>query len=362
MSNGLKDKIESFIHGIKSKLRKKGDDDDEDYEYEDEDESEESDEFAEKTEEIDGSAIISSEEDEDSDDEDYDDEDEEDDEKKAAKKKQLLIRGFIVLIIAFLAYDTLLAPKEEEIVQVPEVKRPKRKRARVNRKKTPVVKEKVDKAAESKSNTAPTVEKSPVAQDPPVVKEEQVPAPSGEEKAPVVANEESTSANEQPEVVAPDDTNNQMNENNQEDQTESKETIVENSLQLNNSTEESAEVSLGENNSAAEKSESSLDKTLDNLSENAPKMIEKVPEKEIEYQEPPSYQNTGRGLVYNCLGKHWACVDQTSYLNCKKNSDWSLANDKSPECFPSDIYQNFKDCRTIQIDRINTLSDTSFCK
>ena len=30
------------------------------------------------------------------------------------------------------------------------------------------------------------------------------------------------------------------------------------------------------------------------------------------YVAPPAYDNLGRGLVYNCKGRHWACVDKDS--------------------------------------------------
>ena len=46
------------------------------------------------------------------------------------------------------------------------------------------------------------------------------------------------------------------------------------------------------------------------------KMKDKITEQK-EYIKPPSYERVGRGLVYNCAGKHWACVNKRSYFSCK---------------------------------------------
>lgn len=48
-------------------------------------------------------------------------------------------------------------------------------------------------------------------------------------------------------------------------------------------------------------------------------------EKEVEAT--VNYQITGRGLIYNCKGKHWACVDKANYMRCR-----SLAKSGSKDC------------------------------
>ncbi|RLA64003.1 MAG: hypothetical protein DRQ88_01125 [Epsilonproteobacteria bacterium] len=81
-----------------------------------------------------------------------------------------------------------------------------------------------------------------------------------------------------------------------------------------------------------------------------------------EYVSPPDYTEVGRGLVYNCRGKHWACVDKNSYFACRDNLKWSKENTKAPECFTKDVYRNEKDCRVIQTHFVNTNEQIDFCK
>jgi hypothetical protein len=334
MSNGLKDKLDEFIQGIKSKLPGKSDED----EY-DEDEYEE--EFDEKTEEIDLKKKNADLDEDDLDEDEDEDLDEDDDEAAtAAKKKQNLIRGLIAVICLYLAYDTFMVTPEPPI-QAPVVKRKKRKKrvkkkskvnkvAKDKKQKTEVVTKKEDveiPVPEKVEQKAAVVEKAKIE---PIVKEVVKPIVK-EEVKPIVKEEVKPIVKEVPEEI---------------------------SLKP----EDKEDITLGEMTQKPKKEENKIDKALDNLSDNTPKMIENVKRKKLEYTEPPSYQDTGKGLVYNCSGKHWACVDKASYLNCKKNSDWSKENKKSPECYPSDVYQSFNDCRIIQVDKINTLAKTSFCK
>ena len=357
MSNGIKDKLEEFIETIKSKLSRNSDDDE--YEDEFEEEGEES-EFDEKTEEISvkdktGASIDESEDVETSDDEEEDDEDEdedeeeEDDEAAAAKKKQMIIRGAIAVIALYLAYDTFLGTPEGPVVeekQAKNFKRPKRKK-RKKRKKTPVVK----KAAQE-ADTSVKVEK-PVPSPEPKKSKVIAPVPTPEpKKAEVVAPIEVDKIPEpfvekmEPKI-APSDPMPTT-------------TPKYESLSLTTPKEEKS--TIGESLPTPVVEGSDVSNALDKLSDSTPKAVEKLVKEKLEYQEPPTYLETGRGLVYNCIGKHWACVDQASYLNCKKNAQWSKENNKPAECFPSDVYQNFKDCRVIQVDRINTLFETTFCE
>lgn len=79
------------------------------------------------------------------------------------------------------------------------------------------------------------------------------------------------------------------------------------------------------------------------------------------YVAPPEYENLGRGLVYNCLGQHWACVDKIAYTNCDKNQNWNKNNKKKIACVISEIYATEDDCRKIQVHNINTITETKFC-
>ena len=40
------------------------------------------------------------------------------------------------------------------------------------------------------------------------------------------------------------------------------------------------------------------------------------------------YKRLGRGLVYNCRSKFWACLNKKEYLNCRGNLKWSKLNKK----------------------------------
>ena len=84
-------------------------------------------------------------------------------------------------------------------------------------------------------------------------------------------------------------------------------------------------------------------------------------EKEIEYTPPPNFERRGRGLVYNCAGKHWACVDKFSYFQCRENQVWNERNQKSHECMIRNVYASIKDCITVQTHSVSTAADTSFC-
>jgi hypothetical protein len=77
---------------------------------------------------------------------------------------------------------------------------------------------------------------------------------------------------------------------------------------------------------------------------------------------PPDYLIIGRGLVYNCLGKHWACVDKKSYFQCSRNFKARKIQKKKPLCSVVAVYTSDEDCQTIQTYNINTSVPTDFCK
>ena len=110
----------------------------------------------------------------------------------------------------------------------------------------------------------------------------------------------------------------------------------------------------------------SMEKDEITIDDQLSKIVEKVAvqakkEEELVYVGPPEYDNLGRGLVYNCVGKHWACVDKISYLKCNKNKKWNKNNKKNMECVTNEIYATEDDCRKIQIHNINTVKETKFC-
>lgn len=79
------------------------------------------------------------------------------------------------------------------------------------------------------------------------------------------------------------------------------------------------------------------------------------------YINPPEYENMGRGLVYNCTGKHWACVDGPSFKICQQNNA-ALKNQNRPkECYPDSVYQSDSSCGWVQKQKITGNAKTDFC-
>ncbi len=84
--------------------------------------------------------------------------------------------------------------------------------------------------------------------------------------------------------------------------------------------------------------------------------------KRDQYVAQPDYERLGRGLVYNCARKFWACVDKVSYFQCDKNYKWLKAHNKPYECVPREVFADIRDCRIVQVYNINTSEPTDFCK
>jgi len=79
------------------------------------------------------------------------------------------------------------------------------------------------------------------------------------------------------------------------------------------------------------------------------------------YINPPDYENVGRGLVYNCIGKHWACVDGPSFKICQQNNTALRDQNRSKECYPDSIYQSDSACSWVQKQKITGNAKTDFC-
>ena len=99
--------------------------------------------------------------------------------------------------------------------------------------------------------------------------------------------------------------------------------------------------------------------------ESVSKEVGPIPEEEIKPAEEvalPDYTIKGRGLVYNCSGKHWACIDKAGYLACREHMNWSKDKSKKPECVVKNVYTSEEDCAVIQLHYINTNEPAEFCK
>jgi hypothetical protein len=102
------------------------------------------------------------------------------------------------------------------------------------------------------------------------------------------------------------------------------------------------------------------DKILQDLEKQAVDKEKSTPKKR-EYVSPPDYEYAGRGLVYNCAGKHWACVDAPSYKTCEQNYDGNKALNKKIECYPFNVYDKTKSCTTSQLQMASSNAKTAFC-
>lgn len=80
-----------------------------------------------------------------------------------------------------------------------------------------------------------------------------------------------------------------------------------------------------------------------------------------EYTPPPDYDYRGRGLVYNCQGKHWACIDGPSYKKCEDNSSSVNYLKRPVECYPFNVYETVKGCEGMQYRMVSSSAKTNFC-
>lgn len=88
---------------------------------------------------------------------------------------------------------------------------------------------------------------------------------------------------------------------------------------------------------------------------------QKPVQQKTEYVSPPDYEFRGRALVYNCTGKHWACVDGPSYKACEDNSSSVKYLNKKTECHPVNIYESNRGCEIMQNRMVSSTAKTDFC-
>lgn len=319
--------LNSLISTLKSKLKRgRDDDDDEEYEDEEEDEVGEETEVSEVKSKKAKKSKSDEEEDEEAEDDEEDDEEDEDeegdeDEAKKQKRKKILIAVVAVLFVYVVVDEMFLKQTGDEPVVSGDpattggFKRPP-KRVRKPKETAP----------------AETVEATPTATQTPA----EIEAPPIEE-APVA---ESTRA--PVETVAPTP-----------ETTPESEIIVDENVAANPflQTPDPSE-SVGEGPS---ESDQDPDRPATSMEEVVAADIKK------EYVAPPKYDQIGRGLVYNCGGKHWACVDKQAYFQCKDNYLHNSTEAKVIECYPSEVYATYDDCKTVQIHHINMVKEVDFC-
>lgn len=81
----------------------------------------------------------------------------------------------------------------------------------------------------------------------------------------------------------------------------------------------------------------------------------------IEYVSPPNYEALGRGLVYNCVKQHWACVNKVNFFQCQENSKWFASKNEASECVTDAVYATLEDCKGGQLQKINSTEVPDQC-
>ncbi len=285
-----------------------------------------------------------------------------------AKKPNHLIKIIIALALVVLILEPFLFP-EDEVPEVQIVLKPRGKR--VMPKETTevppaaapseVAVEVTPKASDDTlattpvspegSNEAVTIEVTPVPEN----NEASVPLPvpeNTETPAPPLASEttEAPVPPSNPETIAPSEAPSVPEEN--------KETPSETSASGETGGSGPQDSIDGQDNPVSD--DTMTDKILQDL-ENQVK-TSRVKEDKKEYVPPPDYEYKGRGLVYNCKGKHWACVDAPSYKVCEDNSSSTKFLKKPVECYPFNVYETSKGCEKTQNRMVSSSATTSFCQ
>ena len=76
---------------------------------------------------------------------------------------------------------------------------------------------------------------------------------------------------------------------------------------------------------------------------------------------PPNYLEKGRGLVYNCVQKHWACVNRASYFQCAHNQKASSEKGINPFCVIRNVYFSPLHCSRGQLVKIHQRLQIAEC-
>lgn len=270
------------------------------------------------------------------------DESSESKEKDTKKKSSPLIKIVIILAVGYLAFDFLM-PKEDntDIDQMIQTPVPRKKKPKKDRETEANQAEQVAEVKPEEAKSEETKPQEPAIEEP---KLEGAQTTTDDDLSKAISDVPvETKTND----VATDLTQAPVEEINVLKTTDPSGDV--------GGPSETSPVGLGEGTevktSQATEGKSSENKTLES------KIVE-----QNEYVDPPKYEVLGRGLVYNCKGKHWACVDKASYQICHKNMKFNSENGKPSECVTQNVYANEDDCNTVQRYNVSTNVSTSFCK
>ena len=272
--------------------------------------------------------------------------------KDTAKKK--INPVVLVAVLAGLALWVFYEEEPEQVVEQPQLKKKYKKS-----KKNPKPDTETPAATEVPSETVATTE--PVAKEPAVVAEPST-EPVAEEPA-VVVEPSTEPVAEEPAVVVEPSTEPVAEEpavvvEPSTGPVPEEEPVVSDVPPVTPPTDVSADSVDGQVTNTDESS--MTDKILEDLE----KQVKKDQPKEVkkEYVTPPDYEYKGRGLVYNCAGKHWACVDGPSYKTCENNFSSTTYQKKNIECYPFNVYDTTKSCQLMQNRVVSSNAKTDFCK
>ena len=293
-----------------------------------------------------GSGAVSDSKEDNSDEENKKSHDTVDNDSDAAEKKKkqtsMIIRVVVILGLVYLGVDHLINSDKNAPETVAVAPKPKKNRKKMPAPIAPTNKDlapEVSKtAAEVKSPSTPEVK---VAEEKPAEKVEETQAPIEninivdkkieETPAPAPKIEEKV-AEEKPSEATP-----QMGE------------VKSNEPHLDKSLDSLIDSVDGKDKSAS--AEAPKKKTME----------ETIVADDV-YTAPPAYDQLGRGLVYNCKEKYWACVDKFAYVNCNKNMKWNKSHQKSAECAVQNVYNSEEDCGVVQKYNVSTSKATGFCQ
>jgi hypothetical protein len=280
----------------------------------------------------------------------YNDDDNED---EKPKKKITPIHIIIFIGIAYFGYDTYL-----EKIQEPKAELPK--------KKVVIKKKNLKKEIKTESKSDPEVEpvravvEKPKAVEP-IKDEETLDNLFEDEPAPVVVQKPIIN-----EVIEPDrlDELDALEDDASDEENSSEGEVVDviPADAMNNRDQLPDDIiddSIVGSSTSTDITESIL-KDLE-LKVEKTKKLKKI-ERSSEPVSAPEYEIVGRSLVYNCVDKHWACIDSINYRICGQNYSWNSDKGKVIECYPENVFDTQQDCAQVQQSKIDNVADTNFCQ
>jgi len=274
-------------------------------------------------------------------------------EEKKTKMKSMIIKVIVILGLGYFALDEFVLKGMQQqseadiFAQAPKPKRKKPVEAQATTDATPPADTAVssevttpeESADSSTVSASEEVSTQPVSEVPPIENInvlEKTPESTSAQQAALAEEQPSVQPEEQ--VISEA----RMGESSADQKLDQ---LVEN-VEQTAATNPIEEVKIPSSDEAAVSSSSMASKIVEGITETA----------------PPAYDQVGRGLVYNCKDKYWACLDKPAYVTCNKNQKWNKSKGNTPECAVADIYSSDEDCAKVQKYNVSTNASTAFCQ